>query len=49
MLLMAAIWIGFGVFAWYLCSKYGQRIHYAMLFVAIGMTIANIMRAVFQK
>ena len=49
MIAMSVIWTAFGGYTWYLCAKSPTRIHYAMLFVAIGMTIANIMRAVFQK
>ena len=49
MIAMSVIWTAFGGYTWYLCAKSPTRIHYAMLFVAIGMTIANIMRAVFRK
>ena len=49
MIVMSVICTAFGGYTWYLCVKSPTRIHYAMLFVAIGMTIANIMRAVLRK
>jgi len=50
LLVMAAIWLCLGTYAWYLSVKHaGGRVYFAMIVVGIGMAAANVMRAVFHK